>query len=409
MEPSNSFGIISSELKPNTSKSNKMYYLKYYDQVVAEIYEEVEGNDDHIRYMEILKPNLFFDSYNKQLMTREEFSKWVNSRVRPISQIGFDKLLTNLNIDSEDKDLCWKVLLKTRAVNVKDRMWLAFNEDETYEECSPWSKVMFNKRGSVIESVNRKDLTKSLNLFKTKSLMNVDGACEKDVYRINGNLAIVKTSLQHNTYDCVAEEIAYRLACILGVDCSPAGIINSDLCYSIVDETKDLISAEDLLGLSKFDLIECYRKLCKLPNSHLARIEFLKMCLFDLLTRQLDRNMSNFSFYNLNGQLRLYRLYDNGLCLFSSSKFRDSLEFSYTGNDSVDSIKFVCRELSKLNVDYVFEQKLDPDSMLVLFKEYNNFILYKNKNSYLDICCWILKQQEFIINCLKELGVDYEA
>lgn len=403
MEPSNAFGNKPDNYIP---KSSKTYYLKYYDTTVAEIYEEVV-NKNIVRYMEILNPSMFFDKHTKQLMTVSEFNKWVVSRVRPISQIGFNKLLSVLGLNGSEEDLEWLILIKTRAVNVKDRIWLAFSEDELYEEFSPWSSIAFRSDNPIIETISRESFEDNLNLFKTKSLMNVDGACEKDVYRINGNLAIVKTSLQHNTYDCLCEELIYNIADKLGVNCSPAGMISDNLCYSVVDDTKDLISGGDLVCVDYFDLQDYYSRLSRIPNSKLARLEFLRMCLFDLLTRQLDRNITNFSFYKFNNQLLMYRLYDNGLALFSSSKYRDSLEFSYTGNASIESIKFVCKELSSLGVDYVFDSYLTEDYLTKLLEPYSKLIESKNGNSVNLISSWIIRQQEFIGKCLEYYGLRF--
>lgn len=87
-----------------------MYYLKYYNTIVAEV--DIEN-----KYIEIIKPDLFFDRYNKVNVAGEEFDRWVNNRVRPQSQKGFNDFVNDLGLDLNfshtksryfNKDACFK-------------------------------------------------------------------------------------------------------------------------------------------------------------------------------------------------------------------------------------------------------------------------------------------------------------
>jgi len=186
--------------------------------------------------MEIINLDLFFDRRNKNIMNSVEFDKWVINRIRPVSQVGFNSFLASLDLKEDEEDLYFKVFLATRGINVKDRLWLAFDEDESYEEFSPWASIII-------------DDGKVINLNGTKTKLNIDGACNKDLARIKGNLCVIKERLQTNSYDNIAEEVAYEIAKRLGIACSHAGALPNGLCFSVIDETKDLIPANVLVGL----------------------------------------------------------------------------------------------------------------------------------------------------------------
>ncbi len=138
-----------------------------------------------------------------------------------------------------------KLFIRTRAINIKDKLWLSFSEDEGYEEFSPWASIMIDD-GKVINHYFN-----AIKLNATKTKLNIDGACNKDLARLKGNLCVVKERLQINSYDNIAEELAYEIAMRLGIDCSPAGMFPNGLCFSIIDETKDLIPVNILIGLEQ--------------------------------------------------------------------------------------------------------------------------------------------------------------
>lgn len=112
-----------------------MYYLEYYNTIVAEV--DIEN-----KHIEIIKPDLFFDRYNKVNIAGEEFDRWVNNRVRPQSQRGFNDFVNDLGLDLNSPTLNLDILIKTRALNAKDKLWLAYKDEEDYETCSPWYKIL---------------------------------------------------------------------------------------------------------------------------------------------------------------------------------------------------------------------------------------------------------------------------
>ena len=375
---------------------SKYYYLKYYDKTVAEI------NIDN-KTMEIINLDLFFDRRNKNIMNSIEVDKWIRNRIRPISQVGFNSFLASLDLTEDEEDLYFKIFIATRGINVKDKLWLAFNEDETYEECSPWASIMLDD-GKVIN--HSFDVIK-LNATKTK--LNIDGACNKDLARLKGNLCVVKERLQTNSYDNVSEELAYEIAKKLGIECSPAGVLQDGLCFSVIDETKDLIPANVLINLDQGSFEDFYKLFLKIPSPTRTKLDVLKMGLFDIITRQMDRNYTNFSFYKSNGIVQFYRLDDNGLSLFASSRYREDLDCSLGYGETLDSkLRFIVRELKKLNVEFVFYDKLDKDFLEKICQSHLEYIKNANGNNLANVIEWVLKQQAHVEDILNEYNIKFK-
>ena len=374
---------------------SKYYYLKYYDKTVAEI------NIDN-KTMEIINLDLFFDRRNKNIMNSIEVDKWIRNRIRPVSQVGFNSFLASLDLTEDEEDLYFKIFIATRGINVKDKLWLAFNEDETYEECSPWASIMLDD-GKVIN--HSFDVIK-LNATKTK--LNIDGACNKDLARLKGNLCVVKERLQTNSYDNISEELAYEIAKKLGIECSPAGVLQDGLCFSVIDETKDLIPANILIGLDQGSFEDFYKLFLKIPSPARTKLDVLKMGLFDVITRQMDRNYTNFSFYKSNGIVQFYRLYDNGLSLFASSRYREDLDCSLGYGETLDSkLRFIVRELKKLNVEFIFYDRLDKDFLEKISQSHSEYIKNANGNDLANVIDWVLKQQTHVEEMLNEYNIKF--
>jgi len=372
---------------------SKYYYLKYYDKTVAEI-------DIDNKIMEIINLDLFFDRRNKNIMSSDEFDKWIRNRIRPVSQVGFNSFLASLDLNEDEDDLYFKVFKATRGINVKDKLWLAFNEDESYDESSPWASIMLDD-GKVIN--HSFDIIK-LNATKTK--LNIDGACNKDLARLKGNLCVVKERLQTNSYDNVSEELAYEIAKRLGIECSPAGALPNGLCFSIIDETKDLIPANVLIGLDQGSFEDFYKLFLKIPSPTRTKLDVLKMGLFDVITRQMDRNYTNFSFYKSNGILQFYRLYDNGLSLFASSRYREDLDCSLGYGETLESkLRFIVRELKKLNIEFVFYDRLDKDFLEKISQSHSEYIKNTNGNDLTNVINWVLKQQIHVEEMLNSYNI----
>lgn len=376
-----------------------MYYLKYYNTIVAEIDEIGQG-------MEIINPDLFFDKFNKNVMSGLEFRDWLMQRCRPQAQKGFTEFLTLLGI-KESPNMYWEIFIKTRGVNIKDKLWLAFDYDEEFEEMSPWVRLLDYDRTILdIDSSSTIDLT----IRKTLKQFNIDGACKKDIYRLNGKLVIIKEILQENSYDNISEELVYDIATKLGIDCAPAGILEDSKSFSEIDETKDLEHASKVFNLDSGSFEDICVKMSKLKLNRAVRINILRMGILDLLTRQMDRNLTNFSFYKVNANYQMYRLYDNGLSLFSTVRFNQNLEYNLGfGETSLTKLRRICFELKRLGTMQLFPNRLTQAFLEKITKPYKDAIFKKNGNKVEDIIDWVLRMQELIESELIKQDILYSV
>ncbi len=331
-----------------------LYYLKYYDVVVATL-------DLNRRLMEIDKPNLFTDKMDKLVIMGNDFDKWVEHRVTPGSQKGFDRLVDHLGIDKNSPNLFVELLIKTKGVNVKDRLWLT---DDEFDDKSPWTNLLDEGSDLVMDIDSSQELPNDiLNLIYTQRRLsiNMEGACEKTLIRLNGDLAICKKASQHNTCDAIMEEVAYNIGVSLGMDMAPAGYLGNKTCYSVIDENIDLVMACDLFKKDDLDYRYCYIELKKLKCDNKTLVSYLRMLLFDVITRQIDRNSCNFGFYKTkSNHIKMYRLYDNGLSLFSNSAMNIvKSKFQTRLGSSDEVVDFAVKQLKILGVKKVFKKEYD--------------------------------------------------
>ncbi|MGL5412196.1 hypothetical protein [Cetobacterium sp.] len=359
-----------------------MYYLKYYDKVIAEITVE---NDVPV-LMEILNPKYFFDKYSKNVLDKHEIQEWIKDRVRPDTQAGFSSIAKSLGIHLDDSMWYWDLFKSTKGLNVKDKLYLT--EDELSE--SPWDSILIDTN----TNTHYKDL---FTINYTNNNINMIGACSKKLIRMNGKLGILKKSLQHNTYDSVCEELIFKIAEQIGISCSPAICLSSDESVSFIDENIDLIHGEVFLNTTECDIEIMYTRLRKTNVDKRVLVDFLRMFLFDILTRQMDRNVTNFGFYRINDYIKLYRLYDNGLSLFSSVSYKESLSYVTLYGESLTNIKYLARELKRLGVDEPFPSEINKEFLLSIIKPFESVIADKKPDNNIDdICNWVMKMYQHI-------------
>ena len=362
----------------------EILFLKYHDITVGLL----TVIDNIPKQLEILRSDLFFDRHKKNILFGDELIEWIKDRVRPNAQIGLNKILKSFGIDDSGSMWYWDLFLKTRGMNVKDRLWISKNEFDN----SPWDLLL-----TIDKDIPEVDLYKKyLNVNKSYYNINLIGACEKSIVRVNGNLAILKHSLKHNTFDGIAEELCYLIARRLGINCAEAKYLGDGLSLSFIDENIDLIHAEAFLDTDTRNIETLYKKLVLKDIDKRVRIDFLRLFLFDILTRQMDRNLTNFGFYKINSYVKLYRLYDNGLSLFSSVKFNSKLEYSSVYGNSEDILRYVVRQLKNELVDKPFAGHLSMEFLDDIFKPYANEIMQVKGTDYKDIINWIMNMYDHI-------------
>ena len=125
--------------KGYTTDENIIYYwLKYEDVITANIEYDIVHN---LFSMEAIRPDLFFDRLDKLFFTDKKFREFVEKRITPRYQGGFNEIVEKLDLDLNDPELSWHMFVKTRGANVKDKTWLALREDESREEGDPWYRI----------------------------------------------------------------------------------------------------------------------------------------------------------------------------------------------------------------------------------------------------------------------------
>jgi len=242
----------------------------------------------------------------------------------------------------------------------------------------------------------------------TGSLLNVEGANEKELMNIDGKLCVVKRNLQENCYDAYAEAMIFKLAEVLGVSCCEAGfIVELNSSYSVVDRAirSYLVSADEFLGISNPSFQSVWKSLLSLGINKGTLTDYLRQTLFDILTRQLDRNLTNFNFIVQSEDktlARLYPLFDNGLSLFSTTKLTKDTTFRSISGESSDYILIKAIARSKeLELSYsdFFAFKLNKDELTNLWADFPEVFI--NGNLKNDIIDWIINQQQIIFDKFK--------
>lgn len=241
-------------------------------------------------------------------------------------------------------------------------------------------------------------------LYTTLTNLSVEGANKKQIKRCKGKLVVVKERLQDGTYDTEAEAMIYDLARYLGVPCAPACLLSDGRATSEVDESvmNKLVHALDFLKIEEASIEDIWTKM-EFRQLHRDVFEdFSVKTIFDILTRQLDRNLTNFSFI-VDTNVKLYRLYDNGLSLFSTTKINNSNIFRMrTGEMSDDVLDFI---LSKNNSDITnFIANLDKSILLSIWEPYRNRI----GNNLDELIDWVINQRNYIlsrVSCTKKSNI----
>lgn len=184
-------------------------------------------------------------------------------------------------------------------------------------------------------------------------LIQVGGIRRKSLVRYNTKLCIIKYNTSERTRENVSEEIVYKLSRVFNIKCCDAGIIKNNSYYSVVDEKiyKKLKLASDIVSEQDLNIIGQYKKLTRYKVSIDFKIDFIKMVMFDIMTRQENRDMSNYSLYRDGRTFNLYSLYSNGRSLFYRGRYEDSLNYRTRYKDNINNtIKYFLEEANNIGV-----------------------------------------------------------
>jgi hypothetical protein len=168
---------------------------------------------------------------------------------------------------------------------------------------------------------------KLYKLYNIKDRKDYEGATVKCECTINGEYGLFKERISLQSKDNVMEEVVSRLAQLVGVPCAFAScrkhkdIIGSFSRYEI-PVGYDFVHLEDILHISEININGLMETVLRLSHGKITDtvITIYKYIILDYIVGQRDRHLCNIAAINKRGtkSSRLYPLYDNGLCCFST-------------------------------------------------------------------------------------------
>ena len=273
-----------------------MKFLKWKDEVIARINSDFSV--DFINEEASLYANPDGRSAH---WSAERFAKFLDDRIVSKQRRDIEKILFRCGLSSYDT---FKIAERTKAINAKDLLWLADDENDLFSEAVT----------DVFESIFMKKIDRVGD-----SIDSPDGCNVKRYGVYEGSYGIYKKRLHPLSTDVESEVAVYQLAKRIGVPCCQAIQIDEDTVFSKFEydfSTEQIVHFrrlfEDGERTSENELENLIQKRPGYKN------DFYKMIILDFLTLQDDRHLSNFA-VKINHKTRMesfYPLYDNGRSLF---------------------------------------------------------------------------------------------
>lgn len=187
---------------------------------------------------------------------------------------------------------------------------------------------------------------------------------------------VIKFALPGGQYDIINEVVCYKLGLLFGFDVAEASLETYTNKQCVISCYSDpmLFYGVKPKSLKSYIHPDIFRSTFSMNwlvknFSEEARIKFIQMVMFDFLTRQVDRHISNIAFYKNT----LYSLYDNGRSLFFDdySDKKNTLNLKVSG-DIIDDF-----HINEHGYGWLFLEDV------VGYNEYKNYI--NNNVTFEDI------------------------
>ncbi len=287
----------------------------------------------------------------------EEFADFLSERIVSSQRRDIESILYRMGLSSYS---IFDVAFKTRAINSRDLIWIAFDENEKME----------NAVTEVFGSIFGKRID-----LEGDSVDTPEGANIKRYGVYNGKYGIYKRRISPLAKDIESELAVYKLGDLLGVPCCTVfrtgeDEIFSQFMYKVQDEQivhfRRFFESDSAKLTSPGILVrgtnEYHNLIAARPQ---YQLQIIKMIALDFITRQDDRHLSNIAVKISSDGEDFYPLYDNGRSLFYEDTeetveraVSDIKGFSTTFGPSGTYYDYV-EEIKALGVD--FKKLLDLD------------------------------------------------
>lgn len=270
-----------------------MRYLKWANDVIASIDAAGAVSFGMPCYNDVVK----LYTHGRPAWSAEEFTAFLSERVVSRDRRDIEKILFRCGLSRYDVD---DIAAITRGMHPKDLLWIANDPDEDFDD------AMTDVFDSVF--VQRVDLAGD-------SLDTPEGFNIKRYGVHEGRYGIYKQRISPLSTDVESEVACFLLAERMGVPCCPAVRTDADTVFSafLYD-----FSREYLVHFRRFfdgpRGENEYRNLVGVRPQYAD--DLARMVLFDFVTRQDDRHLSNIAVKVGEAGESFYSLYDNGRSLF---------------------------------------------------------------------------------------------
>jgi hypothetical protein len=227
-----------------------------------------------------------------------KFHRFLERRIVSRGRRDIEKILFRLGLSSYD---VFRIAEITGAINPRDLIWIAPEKNARFDDAVT----------AVFDSVFNKKVD-----LQGDSLDSPEGQNIKRYGVRDGRYGIYKKRLNPLSTDAESEIAAYLLAQKMGIPCCPAYYVDKDTVFSEFryDFSEEyIVHFRNLFGNIRTE--NEYYNLVTLRPQYTDDIN--RMMLFDFVTRQDDRHLSNIAVkISGKGGETFYPLYDNGRGLF---------------------------------------------------------------------------------------------
>ncbi|HBY20491.1 MAG: hypothetical protein A2Y24_07145 [Clostridiales bacterium GWE2_32_10] len=316
---------------------NNTRYLKWHNTIIGII------NDKHTVEFTIPNLNTVVQSYThgKTQWSAEEYKEFLIDRIVSKFRRDIEKILYRCGLVEYDE---FKLAEITRAMNPKDLLWIALNEQEKMED--------------IMKDVFEKIFVKKIDI-DGGSVLSPDGVNIKRYGVSNGCYGIYKKRLHPMSTDIESEVAVYELSKLLGVKCCPAWLVPTDDDVEVFSKFEYNFAEEYIVHFRRLFTgdedrnSEYYSLITKFPK---YKENIQKMIILDFITRQTDRHLSNMAQKITNKRNEMYSLYDNGRSLFND-------ESENMINKAINNIELYSSEFGPVGTysDAIYDIAKDTD------------------------------------------------